>query len=872
MASFGKETSISSFLRQRETGSRHQEHYKLLRHRLATGTIIYKKDLLQHYGCVNAVEFSNDGEYLLSGGDDRRVLLWKLDHAISDHGPAVTMMAEHKSNIFCLGMDSNKTKIYSGGNDEQVIVHDVATTKPLDYFLHEEPIYGVSVHPDNDHVFLSAGGDGRVLIYDIRQKSGEEPIMLAGYSMAFHAAVFNPMEPRLVATANQQHGLGLWDIRKPQHCVLEYGNWDGGQQQASMSVRFNQAGTQILGLRRRLPPVLYNIHSPAHVCQFDHPGYYNSCTMKSCSFAGSDDEYILSGSDDFNLYMWKIPGKDTHWVDRAHMTLRGHRSIVNQVRYNYQRCLIASSGVEKLVKLWSVLPLPNESDKERDAASDEREVFSHDEYIGLVLRTGATMTHDYTNQSTDENPRMMAFFDSLVQREIEGWSSSEEDAVDGAGRSGDADESLPHNEVVESESDSDEGTVAYTRRERSRVEGRERSLSGRANPVDPESFYISSPFMEEDSYDNSDNESGIQNSPGGNIVTSSPAVSRSTNANSSSSSSNSTSTTSSSESSSVNLLDSGVETNPGEHQETSNNNNASNDNIDEEESGQNVERIPNRIDQLIAKKRSQLVKLAESKSGRNENFDEVLINKTIEKARKVIRFSSTESSSSHQSDNDSEAESCLFEESGSSFSPLPSTSRPKTNLAILQSLRRKRMKLMKPGPESDEEGAERVSSESIVAPTSTNGTSSYIVTPSSTGISSSIVIPSSTNETSSSPSPTNGISSSIVIPSSTNGISSSPSSTNGTASSIPGPSSSSGCSKNDNILEALKKTLTGEGDMEGGLENEDNDIDASKVEEVKSNPSPTTKCDPNLNVLSSNSRFNKPKKSDGRSYRKRLDE
>jgi hypothetical protein len=29
--------------------------------------------------------------------------------------------------------------------------------------------------------------------------------------------------------------------------------------------------------------------------------------MKSCCFAGEEDQYVLSGSDDFNLYMWQIP-------------------------------------------------------------------------------------------------------------------------------------------------------------------------------------------------------------------------------------------------------------------------------------------------------------------------------------------------------------------------------------------------------------------------------------------------------------------------------------------------------------------------------------------------------------------------------------
>lgn len=77
-----------------------------------------------------------------------------------------------------------------------------------------------------------------------------------------------------------------------------------------MSVRWDSRGLRLLALRRRLPPVLYAIHSSHHLAQFDHPSYYNSCTMKSCCFAGDDDQYILSGSDDFNLYMWRIPNSE----------------------------------------------------------------------------------------------------------------------------------------------------------------------------------------------------------------------------------------------------------------------------------------------------------------------------------------------------------------------------------------------------------------------------------------------------------------------------------------------------------------------------------------------------------------------------------
>lgn len=77
-----------------------------------------------------------------------------------------------------------------------------------------------------------------------------------------------------------------------------------------MSVRLNRHGSQMLALRRRLPPILYNTFSQDPICQFYHSDYYNSCTMKSCTFAGENDEYIVSGSDDFNLYIWRAGDVD----------------------------------------------------------------------------------------------------------------------------------------------------------------------------------------------------------------------------------------------------------------------------------------------------------------------------------------------------------------------------------------------------------------------------------------------------------------------------------------------------------------------------------------------------------------------------------
>ncbi|KAM3852978.1 DDB1- and CUL4-associated factor 5 isoform 2-T2 [Vipera latastei] len=376
----GNMRSVVGFLSQRGLQGDPLLTQDFQRRRLRGCRNLYKKDLLGHFGCVNAIEFSNNGgQWLVSG------------------------------------------------NDEQVLLHDVQSGETLDVFAHEDAVYGLSVSPVDDNVFASSSDDGRVLIWDIRESSQGEPFCLANYPSAFHSVMFNPVEPRLLATANSKEGVGLWDIRKPQSSLLRYGG--NLSLQSAMSVRFNSNGTQLLALRRRLPPVLYDIHSRLPVFQFDNQGYFNSCTMKSCCFAGDRDQYILSGSDDFNLYMWRIPpdpeaGGIGRVVNGAFMVLKGHRSIVNQVRFNPFTYMICSSGVEKIIKIWSPYRQPGcTGDLDGKIEDDSRCLYTHEEYINLVLNSGSGLSHDYANQSVQEDPRMMAFFDSLVRREIEGWSS-----------------------------------------------------------------------------------------------------------------------------------------------------------------------------------------------------------------------------------------------------------------------------------------------------------------------------------------------------------------------------------------------------------------------------------------------------------------
>jgi DDB1- and CUL4-associated factor 5 len=50
-----------------------------------------------------------------------------VEKSLADKGKPRAMDKQHLSNIFCLSFNSDNTKIFSGGNDDTVIVHDLKT-------------------------------------------------------------------------------------------------------------------------------------------------------------------------------------------------------------------------------------------------------------------------------------------------------------------------------------------------------------------------------------------------------------------------------------------------------------------------------------------------------------------------------------------------------------------------------------------------------------------------------------------------------------------------------------------------------------------------------------------------------------------------
>ena len=119
------------------------EDFKVVRWELATGT---KVELAGHESWVRALAFSSNGETLVTGGHDGRLVWWA---AAADAPVPLRTVAAHQGWIRAVAVSPDQKLVASCGNDFKVKLWSMADGSPVNELTgHESHVYNVAFHPD----------------------------------------------------------------------------------------------------------------------------------------------------------------------------------------------------------------------------------------------------------------------------------------------------------------------------------------------------------------------------------------------------------------------------------------------------------------------------------------------------------------------------------------------------------------------------------------------------------------------------------------------------------------------------------------------------------------------------------------------------
>lgn len=388
---------------QREVGQLSSRNFA---HRLAASEdLVLRLDILRklakHRGCVNTVSFSASGDILVSGSDDKKIMLWDWEVG----KVKLSFHSGHDNNVFQAKIlpYSDDHSIVTCAADGQVRHAQILEGGRVETSLlgsHQGRAHKLAIDPGSPHIFYTCGEDGLVQHFDLRTKACTElftchsTLERRSYlpmTVQLNAIAIDPRSPNLFAVGGSDEYTRLYDIRRykwdgstdfdqpvnyfcPEHLV---GNEVVGitglafSEQSELLVSYNNENIYLFTKDMGWGPNPAPSSSVSTSSDADEPerddsvatksdidtenkpvpqafkGHQNCETVKGVSVFGPKSEYVVSGSDCGRIFIWRK--KDGELI----RVMEADKRVVNCIEAHPHTAVLASSGIECDIKIWT---------------------------------------------------------------------------------------------------------------------------------------------------------------------------------------------------------------------------------------------------------------------------------------------------------------------------------------------------------------------------------------------------------------------------------------------------------------------------------------------------------------------------------------
>jgi len=275
------------------------------------------------------VRFNKDGNYCLSGGTDRSMRLWN-----PHKGTLIkTYKGGHGNEILDFSITGDNSRIASCGGDRSVFLWDVASGQIIRQFsAHAARVNAVRFNEDTS-VLVTASYDRTIKIWDLKSRSF---VPIQSLEEAKDSVSSLILTDHQIMAGSVDGCVRTYDIRMGTLTADHLG-------QSVTSITPTADGNCIVS--SCLDSTVKLLDKSSGEILNEYKGHANT-NYKIDNCATKDDAFILSGSEDNNVYTWDL----VH--GKLVQTLKGHTNAVCSLSFHPTETCLVTSSFDSTVRVW----------------------------------------------------------------------------------------------------------------------------------------------------------------------------------------------------------------------------------------------------------------------------------------------------------------------------------------------------------------------------------------------------------------------------------------------------------------------------------------------------------------------------------------